>query len=89
MFTQIEITTVCNANCFYCPQDTLPHSHMSEECFKQIVKSDKAPTLLYTTFQCSYLENENILSGYDRNHDMKSNSSDAIYNYMYEQTNAA
>ena len=31
---------------------------------------------------------QNMLSGYDRNHDMKLNSSDAIYNYMYEQENA-
>ncbi|ARU49072.1 radical SAM protein [Sulfurospirillum diekertiae] len=46
MFTQIEITTACNAHCFYCPQDTLPHSHMSEECFKKIVQSEKTPTLL-------------------------------------------
>lgn len=46
MFTQIEITTVCNAHCFYCPQDTLPHRHMSKECFKQILQSEKAPTVL-------------------------------------------
>jgi len=46
VFTQIEITTVCNAHCFYCPQDTLPHSHMSEECFKKIIQSEKIATLL-------------------------------------------
>ncbi|MBN1839167.1 MAG: radical SAM protein [Campylobacterales bacterium] len=46
MFTQIEITTVCNAHYFYCPQDTLPHRHMSVECFKKIIQSEKKPTLL-------------------------------------------
>lgn len=60
MFTQIEITTVCNAHCFYCAQDTLMHTHMSWECFKKILQSEKTPTLLYTTFRWSYLENETM-----------------------------
>jgi VCBS repeat-containing protein len=30
---------------------------------------------------------QNMLSGYDRNHDMKINSSDAIYNYIYHKNN--
>jgi MoaA/NifB/PqqE/SkfB family radical SAM enzyme len=46
MFTQIEITTVCNAKCFYCPNDTLEHKHMAWECFERIVQSEKSPTML-------------------------------------------
>ena len=46
MFTQIEITTVCNAKCFYCPNDTIEQAHMSWECFEKIVQSEKKPTSL-------------------------------------------
>lgn len=45
MYTQIEITTVCNAKCFYCAHDTLPHKHMSWECFERIVQTEKSPTM--------------------------------------------
>lgn len=46
MFTQIEITTVCNAKCFYCPNDTMKHIHMASECFEKIVQAEKFPTML-------------------------------------------
>lgn len=46
MLMQIEITTVCNANCFYCAQDTLMHTHMSWECFEAIVRFERRPTTL-------------------------------------------
>jgi len=46
MFTQIEITTVCNAKCFYCPSDTMKHTHMSWECFEKIIQTEKSPTML-------------------------------------------
>lgn len=46
MFTQIEITTACNAACFYCPNDTLKSEHMAQECFEHILKEEKQPTTL-------------------------------------------
>jgi molybdenum cofactor biosynthesis enzyme MoaA len=46
MHTQIEITTVCNANCFYCAHDTLTHTHKSWECFEAILHSERRPTTL-------------------------------------------
>ncbi|WP_263832967.1 radical SAM protein [Sulfurospirillum oryzae] len=46
MFTQIEITTACNAKCFYCPNGTLEHKHMSWECFERILQAEKSPTML-------------------------------------------
>lgn len=46
MLMQIEITTVCNTNCFYCMQDTLMHTHMSWECFEAILRFERRPTTL-------------------------------------------
>ncbi len=46
MFTQIEITTVCNSKCFYCPNDTLEKMHMSWSCFEKIIETEKSPTTL-------------------------------------------
>lgn len=37
MICQIEITTYCNAKCFYCPNEYLPKHHMSIEQFKLII----------------------------------------------------
>ena len=37
MICQIEITTYCNAKCFYCPNEYLHKDHMSIEQFKSIV----------------------------------------------------
>lgn len=46
MYTQIEITTVCNSHCFYCPQETITHTHMSWQCFEEILQIEKEPTML-------------------------------------------
>lgn len=46
MYTQIEITTVCNSKCFYCPNDTLEKMHMSWSCFEKIIETEKSPTML-------------------------------------------
>lgn len=46
MFTQIEITIACNTKCFYCPSDTIKHTHMAWECFEKIVQTEKLPTML-------------------------------------------
>lgn len=37
MIYQIEITTYCNAKCFYCPNEYLPKQHMPIDQFKSII----------------------------------------------------
>lgn len=42
MICQIEITTYCNAKCFYCPNEFLEHRHISFTLFTEII--DSLPT---------------------------------------------
>lgn len=42
MICQIEITTYCNAKCFYCPNEFLEHRHISFTLFTEII--DLLPT---------------------------------------------
>ncbi|MDD2838810.1 radical SAM protein [Sulfuricurvum sp.] len=47
MICQIEITTYCNAQCFYCPNEYLPKHHMALEEFQTIVDNcPKGSTVL-------------------------------------------
>jgi organic radical activating enzyme len=41
MLYQIEITTYCNLQCFYCPIETIENKHIEYSKFKQIVDSFK------------------------------------------------
>lgn len=62
-------------------KDTNKNGQTDEGELLQIGEENSLTSINLNPFQ-------NMLSGYDRNHDMKINSSDAIYNYMYEQENA-
>lgn len=62
-------------------KDTNKNGQTDEGELLQIAEENSLTSINLNPFQ-------NMLSGYDRNHDMKLNSSDAIYNYMYEQENA-
>lgn len=63
-------------------KDTNKNGQTDEGELLQIGEENSLTSINLNPFQ-------NMFSGYDRNHDMKINSSDAIYNYMYEQENAA
>lgn len=43
MFIQIEITTICNFNCWYCAGRHMPQRHMSYEKVREIIEQRVSP----------------------------------------------
>lgn len=39
MICQVEISTFCNAKCFYCPNEFLDHQHMPFELFTELLET--------------------------------------------------